>query len=128
MTFLADACALIVFLGSADPNRDMPAGASIMRHETVGVLATTVWEITRKARAGRLPPLWELSNSLSKVLAEQHFEAHPITWTDAEAASELPDHHRDPMDRILIATALRAGKTIITCDRIFERYGVSTAW
>ena len=52
----------------------------------------------------------------------------PLTWEDAEAANDLPGHHRDPMDRMLIATALRSDLTVITTDRIFESYGVRTVW
>jgi PIN domain nuclease of toxin-antitoxin system len=37
-------------------------------------------------------------------------------------------HHKDPMDRMLIATALDRGLTIITEDEVFARYGVTTIW
>ena len=104
----------------------MTSGGEVMAHGDVGVLATTVWEITRKISLGKLPPL--TSRPLSQVLAQQKFHLMPLTWDDAEAANQLPDHHRDPMDRLLIAVSLRADFTVITSDRIFAAYGVRTIW
>jgi PIN domain nuclease of toxin-antitoxin system len=106
----------------------MPNAARIMRESEIAVLPTTVWEITRKAAAGALPPLWDADSSLGAALEEQKFRRHPITWEDAEAASRLPDLHRDPMDRLLISVALRENMPVLTCDRIFNSYNVRTIW
>ncbi len=43
------------------------------------------------------------------------------------AVAELPMHHRDPFDRMLIAQALAEQRTIVTRDRRFEQYGVAIA-
>jgi PIN domain nuclease of toxin-antitoxin system len=45
-----------------------------------------------------------------------------------ETANALPTHHKDPMDRMLIALALDRNMTIITDNDILERYGVTTLW
>ena len=52
----------------------------------------------------------------------------PLTWEDCERANALPAHHKDPMDRMLIATALAQDFTIVTDNGIFQRYGVKTVW
>jgi PIN domain nuclease of toxin-antitoxin system len=52
----------------------------------------------------------------------------PLLWADAEAANALPPHHRDPIDRMLIATALRLDLAITTNDTVFPTYGVRTVW
>jgi PIN domain nuclease of toxin-antitoxin system len=52
----------------------------------------------------------------------------PLSWDDCERANALPMHHKDPMDRMLIATALDRDMTVITDDEVFGRYGVSTVW
>jgi predicted nucleic acid-binding protein len=49
-------------------------------------------------------------------------------WDIAARAATLPPHHRDPLDRILIATALAAGLPIVTNDAAFAAYGVPTLW
>jgi PIN domain nuclease of toxin-antitoxin system len=41
---------------------------------------------------------------------------------------ELPEHHRDPFDRLLIAAALTEGATILTPDPAIHRYPVSCRW
>ena len=48
--------------------------------------------------------------------------------SDAELANRLPALHKDPVDRMLIAQALHHAMPIITSDRMFEGYGVSTIW
>ena len=52
----------------------------------------------------------------------------PLSWDDCERANALPMHHKDPVDRMLIATALERAMTVITDDDVFEKYGVSTIW
>ena len=97
-----------------------------MRSGDVGVLPTTVWEITREASSGRLPDFWGPNQTLSSLLEGVKFRPYPLTWEDAEAASSLPDLHRDPMDRLLIAAALRSDLTVITSDRVVRSYNVRT--
>lgn len=128
MTFLADACALVAFFTTTDPERLMPNAAPILRSDRVSVLPTTVWEITPKAALGKLPRIWSPFPSLAALLANQNFERRELSWEDAEAANALPDWHRDPMDRILIAVALRADMTVLTSDAMFRSYNVKTIW
>jgi PIN domain nuclease of toxin-antitoxin system len=40
----------------------------------------------------------------------------------------LPQHHRDPFDRIIIATALIGGETMLSADKVFDMYGVVRVW
>ena len=126
--YLADACALIVFL--ADPNaaRIMPNAEPIMRREEIRVSSITVWEITRKAEMGKLPRVWGPDPLLSLLLRAQGYRLQTLGWEEAEQANALPMHHKDPMDRMLIATALRHDLAILTDDRAFAGYGVTTIW
>jgi PIN domain nuclease of toxin-antitoxin system len=52
----------------------------------------------------------------------------PLSRDDCERANALPMHHEDPMDRMMIATALHRDMTVIRDDGVFARYGVSTVW
>ena len=126
MSYLADACALVVFYGGGRAGHEMVEGMRIMTSEDVAVLPTTVWEISRKIALGRLE--MPISSALSTLLHQSRFNLMPFTWEDAELAASLPDHHRDPMDRMVIAAALRANMTVISSDRIFAAYGVKTVW
>jgi PIN domain nuclease of toxin-antitoxin system len=126
--YVADACALIVFLTDPLASRFIPVGTQLMRDEVVGVSPITVWEITQKVASGKLSPIWGPFPSLPHLLRAQGYQMRPLAWEDADEATRLPPHHKDPMDRILIATALRANLTIITNDGVFAAYGVKTLW
>lgn len=123
---LADACALLAYL--ADEFAPMtPAGLAAMEGE-VAVSPVTVWEITRKVAAGKLPPLPVAHGQFTGWLAVKGFQPLPLTWPDAERANALPPLHKDPMDRMLIAQALNNALTVVTQDRLYSDYGVSTIW
>ncbi len=92
------------------------------------VSPVTVWELTHKARLGKLPLLPTEDGSFIRHLLAIGFRTEPFQARDAELSSALPPLHKDPTDRMLIGTALRAGLTIITCDAIFAEYGVPTVW
>ncbi|MGE0226434.1 MAG: type II toxin-antitoxin system VapC family toxin [Acetobacteraceae bacterium] len=126
--YLADACALIVFLACRDADRIMPRAAALMRSQEIRVSPITVWEITRKAALGKLPPVWTPYSSLSLLLRAQGYAMQPLGSDETEQANRLPPVHKDPMDRMLIATALRHDLAILTDDAVFAAYGVETVW
>ena len=99
-----------------------------MRTAEIAVLSITVWEISRKVAIGKLPRVWGRWPSLTELLVHEQYRSRSLTWEDAEAANALPDIHKDPVDRMLIAAAFRSNMTIITSDRIFAEYGAETIW
>jgi PIN domain nuclease of toxin-antitoxin system len=126
MTYLADACALLDYLGAGGKAMS-EAGRAAMRTAPF-VSAITVWELTHKASLGKLPPMPRKDGSFTKHLTSIGFRIETFQARDAELATALPALHKDPMDRMLIGTAKRAGLAIITCDAIFAAYGVNTLW
>lgn len=85
------------------------------------VSAATLWEIGIKRALGKL----DAPRTLSPVIAEEGFHGLTISLRHAELAAQLPPHHRDPFDRMLIAQAQTEGLTIMTVDRTFARYDVA---
>lgn len=131
MTVLADACALIAFHAGSASGAPTPFSAEALRtlsEDRVQVSPITVFEITQKVSLGKLPPLPIGALSFSAWLAREGYEPAPLTWQETEDASRLPWHHKDPFDRLLIATALRHDGVIVTCDPVFTTYGVRTLW
>jgi PIN domain nuclease of toxin-antitoxin system len=129
LTLIADACALIVFHGYGGQTMSS-AGKTAMSAGDVFVAPITVWEITRKVAMGKLerptPP--GFNGSLSDWLRHAGYRILPMAWDACERANTLPMHHKDPMDRMLIAAALDRGMTVISDDDIFALYGVTTLW
>jgi PIN domain nuclease of toxin-antitoxin system len=85
-----------------------------------------LWEIAIKAANGKLPRYADLIMSgpdgLRQALQESDFALLPIELEYALAAARLPQHHRDPFDRLMIAQALQEDLTVITTDATFARY------
>jgi PIN domain nuclease of toxin-antitoxin system len=82
----------------------------------------SVWEAAIKREAGRL----RAPRNLSAVLGAE-FRMLEVTAMLLEAAAELPRHHADPFDRVLIAHALQDDLSVLTRDVAFTAYGVQLA-
>jgi PIN domain nuclease of toxin-antitoxin system len=95
----------------ANPNND------------VHVSTASVWEAAIKAALGRLEV--ELDD-LEEAIVRNGFRPLPIGFRHAVTAGRLPSVHRDPFDRMLVAQARVEELRIVSHDRVFERYGLST--
>ena len=94
----------------------------------VFVSAASAWEIATKHRLGKLPMAGPLATDTSQVLSSNGFNELAITVGEGQAAGRLPGPHRDPFDRMLIAQALAEGLTLLSNERLFDRYGVTRLW
>jgi PIN domain nuclease of toxin-antitoxin system len=63
-----------------------------------------------------------------EAIAEEGFAWLPVTPAHAWQVRDLPAHHRDPFDRLLVAQALAEDIPIVTADPRFEDYGVAVRW
>jgi PIN domain nuclease of toxin-antitoxin system len=82
------------------------------------------WEIAIKFALGSLPLPKAPSEYIPHALRVWALRALDITHEHALRAGELPAHHRDPFDRMLIAQALSEQMTLLTADRVFQKYKV----
>ena len=93
------------------------------------VSAISMWEVTLKHRSGRLslpadPEAW-----YSTVLEHHGIVELPLTGTVAIKSVNLPNIHRDPADRFIIATALENRLRVVTPDQSIRDYpSVSVVW
>ena len=94
----------------------------------VFVSAASVWEISIKYKLGRLPTAAALIGVLDNVVAQRGFSALAITIGHGDKAGSLPLFHKDPFDRMLIAQALTESLTLVSNERLFDRYGVTRLW
>jgi PIN domain nuclease of toxin-antitoxin system len=86
--------------------------------------AMSVWEIANKVALGRLHLREPVRDWLLSETRQNHLIPLPFTHEHASAAAELPRHHEDPFDRMLIAQAQVEDLRIITADAQFGRYDV----
>ncbi len=93
------------------------------QHELYLSVASS-WEISIKAALGKLRIPEPLGRYLPKRLGEQGIQTLPILQHHALGVYELPPHHNDPFDRMLISQARAEGMVILTSDRIFAQYPV----
>ena len=107
-----------------DPTRLSAETREQLTDPTNAVLASAVnvWEISVKVAAGRLArPVGDIARDL----AERGVDTLPVTPAHAWVGGQLPPHHRDPFDRLLVAQAQLEGLTIVTGDPKIARYQVA---
>ena len=95
---------------------------------TILVSAASAWEITTKARLGKLPGALDVAADVAGCVAAQGFFALDITVLHAQKAGGLAGAHRDPFDRMLIAQAQLEDVALVSDDRVFDEYQMRRLW
>ena len=128
MKVLLDTCTLI-WLATKPKRLSRKARAAIDDASNELWLAdVSVLELGLKYSAGKIElpqPPREWVEAQSTVW---HLRSAPLDRAVMYRATELPIHHSDPFDRLLVATALENGLTILTSDEAIARYPVSVLW
>ncbi|MFM9970696.1 MAG: type II toxin-antitoxin system VapC family toxin [Burkholderiales bacterium] len=87
--------------------------------EVVYISAASIWEAGIKIKQGRLEAN---SKDLVAGIESSGFAQLPMTATHAAMAASLPEHHRDPFDRMLVAQALCEPLKLLTADEVLRQY------
>jgi PIN domain nuclease of toxin-antitoxin system len=117
---LLDTHVLLWWLGD-DPRLPPRAGALVAdRTNRIFVSPMSVWEIAIKSRLGKLDA--DIDEVITAAL-ESGFTPLPFTLDHAAAVARLPDHHRDPFDRALVAQASVEPLHLLTHDDVLAPYG-----
>ena len=87
----------------------------------VFVSVASIWEIRIKEALGKI----EIPNDFHEVLSLQPFEMLNISAEHAHAIRDLPDVHRDPFDRMLVAQARRERLRLVTRDHHLRKYDIT---
>ncbi|MEY3302041.1 MAG: type II toxin-antitoxin system VapC family toxin [Pseudanabaena sp.] len=94
-------------------------------HTYISIIS--IWEIAIKIGIGKLKVEFEFQD-LPEILLQLDIQILPIAFADTEIYIDLPLHHRDPFDRMLIAQAIHHSLAIVGCDAVFENYPVQRIW
>ena len=87
------------------------------------VSAVCVWELAIKQRLGKLSLGSDVRTWMRRVTSELVLDHLPVTADHAAAVEHLPDVHRDPFDRLLVAQAVAEGAVLLTSDHRLTAYG-----
>jgi len=90
----------------------------------LSISLATIWELAIKAGSGRLPLPRPTTKFLLEQAAARDIGILPIERHHLAIAEQLPFHHRDPFDRMIVAQAIAEGMTLITADAELEAYAV----
>jgi PIN domain nuclease of toxin-antitoxin system len=94
----------------------------------VWISVASLWEIIAKVQVGKLKLPTPVRDYITLKLRENGVSVLPLTFDHVRRLEELPLHHRDPFDRILIAQSLEENLPLITADSLFKNYAVRLIW
>ncbi|WP_059000427.1 type II toxin-antitoxin system VapC family toxin [Leptolyngbya sp. NIES-2104] len=94
---------------------------------TLHVSIVSLWEIAIKLGLGKLD-LQSSFDDLRNSLDEFQIEILPIQFEDIQQYLNLPLHHRDPFDRMLIAQAVKHSLVLVSRDTILDAYPIQRLW
>jgi PIN domain nuclease of toxin-antitoxin system len=125
---LLDTHALLWWL-DGDRRLSLKARRAIARESnSILVSAVSAWEITTKARLGKLPGATDVAADVAACVASQGFLPLDITMLHAQRAGRLPGAHRDPFDRMLIAQSQIEDVALVSDDEAFDAFDVGRFW
>jgi PIN domain nuclease of toxin-antitoxin system len=90
--------------------------------------SASVWEIVIKVGTGKLVLPEEPEIYIPSRMASNRFESLPIQVSHVLQIAKLPDLHRDPFDRVLVAQSQIEQMPILTIDALIRQYPVTTIW
>ena len=124
MDLLLDTC-VFIFWDSASGSLTSTAAAAL--HDATSRLYlsyASIWEMQLKYQKGKLVLRQPLGEIIQEQCTRNGLLLLPIELPDIYGFSQLPFHHTDPFDRLIISQAKLRGLSIITDDREFAQYGV----
>jgi PIN domain nuclease of toxin-antitoxin system len=95
--------------------------------DRVYISIASLWEIAIKLSIGKLS-LRSNYESIEASLEPAGITLLPISFADTVRVMNLPLHHRDPFDRILIAQSINNSLTLVSCDAAFTVYPIQLRW
>jgi PIN domain nuclease of toxin-antitoxin system len=110
----------LIWWDENNPRLGGNARAAIQNAADVYVSAASAWEIAIKAALGKL----RTTRRPAEAVIDGGFYELPISFEHAEAVGDLPPHHSDPFDRLILAVARVEGLTVVTSDGTFAGYDV----
>jgi PIN domain nuclease of toxin-antitoxin system len=128
LPLLLDTHAFLWWL-DGDPNLSTRSKAAISANPAdVHVSSVSAWEISTKARLGKLPDALDVAADVAGCIAREGFRPLAVSVEHGQRAGALPGPIKDPFDRMLIAQAILDGLHLVSIEQTFDAYGVLRLW
>lgn len=124
--FLLDTHTFIWFSENA-PNLSVTLKEQIEAADLVYLSIASLWEIAIKISIGKLTLQADYAD-IEAQLPAAGILLLPISFADTVQVRNLPFHHRDPFDRILIAQSINHALVLVSRDEVFDAYAVQRLW
>lgn len=114
----------------SNPDKLSPLALSLcedLRH-TLIISVASLWEMQIKAQIGKLKLQHPMAELVEKQKEINGIQVLPILFEHILELDNLPNIHKDPFDRLLIAQAKIENATIVSADTIFSQYPVTVGW
>jgi len=128
MYYLLDTHTVLWFLNGDNASLSETAKNIIQdQQHTKFVSMASVWEAGIKISIGKLVFPQKTSGFINQI-KKNGFELLPISENHIITLEQLPLMHRDPFDRLLIATAIFEQMSIVSCDASIKQYPITMIW
>ncbi len=127
MNILLDTHTFLWYLQDSNQLSDKAAEMLEDSSNSLWLSIASLWEMSIKLGLGKLS-LQHSFSELEEVLQKLKIEILPITFSDTKRYINLPLHHRDPFDRILVAQAMNHSLILISRDSAFDAYSIQRVW
>jgi PIN domain nuclease of toxin-antitoxin system len=125
---LLDTCTLLWLCGNPKKLSNKVKECIDSEDTEIVVSLVSVWEMGLKTQSGKM----KFPKPLRRWIHDQReiwkFDVLSISLEHILTTNELPEHHKDPFDRLLIAQALRNNIPFLTPDKIIAEYPVEVIW
>lgn len=128
MKILLDTCTFLWIIKGASELSDNVKILFRDPDNEVYLSSISMWEILVKHRLGRLPLPEEPARFIIDQRQKHQIETLPLHEESTLQLLQLPEYHRDPFDRMLIAQAISHSLIILTPDHAIKQYPVNTLW
>jgi PIN domain nuclease of toxin-antitoxin system len=119
------------FIWLFEGNSSLSQTARLLIEEPANDLVLSIaslWEMAIKVSTGKLIFRKPYSEFIQEQIDNYDFEVLSVTLEHLKLLSELPFHHRDPFDRLLVVQSIAESILIVSRDTVFDQYGVIRHW